>query len=214
MRQNRYLHSEQEIPWGLRLRMAEELARGLAYLHQEKIVHRDIKSLNVVLDREYHAKWCDFGLAQLKIHSTTTSKADASTGGSVAGTLHWMAPELFSRKSSTPSMPSDVWALGMVFFELASRAIPYKDAQTQQQVMAWIMSGEGEEVPDECQEQSPGFAHMMQRCWAERTARPTAEALSEELDTLVSVMSARPGSAEKAGAAKAVADSGYAAFSR
>ena len=168
-----YLHSHQDIPWQVRLRLASELARGLAYLHEEKIVHRDIKSLNIVLDRDLHAKWCDFGLAVLKLHSTTTSKADAQVNS--AGTLPWMAPELFSRKSSTPSTASDMWALGMVFFELSSRQIPYKDARNEEILKDWIKSGEKEEVPKECEEQSPGFAKLMQDCWQERTARPTAE---------------------------------------
>jgi len=90
-----YLHSAQAISWGLRLRLAVELARGLAYLHGEEVIHRDIKSVNVVLDKDFHAKWCDFGLAALKLHTTTTSKQG---GGSAAGTPRWMAPELFSRK--------------------------------------------------------------------------------------------------------------------
>lgn len=179
-----FLHSELEISWPHRLQLAEELARGLAYLHSKGIVHRDIKSLNVVLDRDYHAKWCDFGLAQLKQHSTTTSKADVSGGGSLTGTLHWMAPELFSRKSSTPRMQSDIWALGMLFFELASRGIPYKDAQTPQQVMNWIMSGEGEEIPAECLEQFPDFASIMQQCWATLDKRPTAAHIAVEVDVI------------------------------
>lgn len=179
-----FLHSELEISWPHRLKLAEELARGLAYLHSKGIVHRDIKSLNVVLDRDYHAKWCDFGLAQLKQHSTTTSKADASGGGGLAGTLHWMAPELFSRKSSTPRMQSDIWALGMLFYELASRGIPYKDAQTPQQVMNWIMSGEGEEIPEECLEQFPDFASIMQECWASLDERPTAAHIAAEVDVI------------------------------
>jgi len=179
-----YLHSTAEITWFQRLQLAEELARGLAYLHDKSIVHRDIKSLNIVLDRDHHAKWCDFGLAQLKQHATTTSKADASVGGSLAGTPHWMAPELFIRKSSTPSMPSDIWALGMVFFELASREIPYKNAQTQRQVESWIMNGEGEEVPADCIAQVPGFGVLMRRCWTVRDGRPTAAQLAAEMGVL------------------------------
>ena len=173
-----YLHSDQEMAWTLRLRMAHELARGLAYLHKQSIVHRDIKSLNVVLDRDLHAKWCDFGLAVLKLHSTTTTKESAQ---SVAGTLRWMAPELFARKTSNPSTTSDIWALGMVYFELASRQIPFSDARDNEQVKDFIKEATGEEVPEECESAAPAFAAIMRRCWLSRNERPTAAELATEL---------------------------------
>lgn len=179
-----YLRGSQTITWGLRLRMAGELARGLACLHDENIVHRDMKSLNVVLDGDYHAKWCDFGLAAMKQHSMTTSRANNASTVSIVGTIQWMAPELFERGSSKPSTKSDIWALGMVFFELASRQIPFHDAQTKEQVITWIMQGTGEVVPEECQARSPGFAAIIQRCWLERNSRPTAKQLIGEIAAL------------------------------
>lgn len=136
----------------------------MAYLHTKNIVHRDIKSLNIVLDKDYHAKWCDFGLAQLKLHSTTTTKAE----GGQAGTLPWMAPELLSEQNAAASKATDIWALGMVYFELASRTIPYRNAQSQFQVMSWIMQGKGETVPQECRTQVPDFAAIMTHCWTEK----------------------------------------------
>ncbi len=181
-----YLHSEEDIPWGLRLRMAEELARGLAYLHQEKVVHRDIKSLNVVLDRDHHAKWCDFGLAQLKIHSTMTSKRAENTG-QLVGTTRWMAPELFDEEPH--SRGSDLWALGMVFFELASRRIPFSTAVNDMVVTNMLTRGKVETVPDECKQQYPGFGMLMRSCWAERSKRPTAEEVLTELEVLKSLYS-------------------------
>lgn len=211
-----FLHSNQEISWLHRLQLAEELARGLAYLHSLSIIHRDIKSLNVVLDKDFHAKWCDFGLAQLKQHSTTTSKADASGGGGLAGTLPWMAPELFSRKSSTPSMQSDIWALGMVFFELASRGIPYKDAQTPHQVMNWIMNGEGEEIPAECLEQAPDFGALMQQCWMALNKRPTAAYIAAEVDIIFKRMGGKKNTAAPNSTTTdqlSLLSSGYAQFS-
>lgn len=210
-----YLHSDSEIPWMHRLRLAEELARGLAYLHDKGIVHRDIKSLNIVLDKDFHAKWCDFGLAQLKQHATTTSKAYGSEDHGVVGTLHWMAPEQFSRKSSAPSMRSDVWGLGMVYYEITTREIPFKEAQTPQQVITWIMSGEGEEVPADLIDQAPEFGAVMRRCWAALNERPTAAEIALEVDVIVRRMNGGD-IAERAnfsyGAPSEPIDSGYAAF--
>lgn len=176
------LHSRQEMSWSLRFRIAEELGRGLAFLHAKNIIHCDIKSLNAVLDRDMRAKWCDFGLAVLKLHTSNTTKEGGDND--TVGTLRWMAPELFSRRTSTPSKLSDVWALGMVLFELASREVPFKDARNQAQIQSWIMSGEGEEVPVDCAQQSPSFAALMSRCWAERNSRPTASEIACELENL------------------------------
>lgn len=179
-----YLKSNQAISWSTRLRLAKELSRGLAYLHQENIVHRDIKSLNIILDRDFHAKWCDFGLAALKSHSTTTSSNRVGQQFTPVGTTLWMAPELFIRGTSSPSKPADIWALGMVFFELASRLVPWHDGQSEEQIKDWIKEGKGETVPEECKRKSPGFAAMMQRCWLDRNSRPTAKTLIEEFDQL------------------------------
>jgi len=93
--------------------LAEDLARGLAYLHEHKIVHQDIKSLNIVLDEDFHGKLSDFGLTQLN-----SNLIKAATEGGTAVGAHWMSPELFTHKRSMSSMASDIWALGMVFFEL------------------------------------------------------------------------------------------------
>ena len=186
-----YLHSDEDIPYGLRLRMAHELARGLACLHDQKIIHRDLKSLNVVLNQEYHIKICDFGLAKLKLHSKTTTKPDPTAADGI-GTLRWMAPELFMFGSATPSFVSDIWALGMVWFEIMAREIPYKQAKTDRQIEKWITEGHTGEVSHECKKQLPGFENIMKRCWAERTARPTAEALVTDIQLLIEARATNP----------------------
>ncbi|MCD8542598.1 MAG: protein kinase, partial [Gammaproteobacteria bacterium] len=209
-----FLHSEQTISWGLRLRMAEELARGLGYLHQKQIVHGDIKSLNIVLDQDFHAKWCDFGLAVLKLHTTTTSQQEGA--GSMVGTLRWMAPELFARKTSSPSTASDIWALGMVYFELASRHVPFAEARDNDQVKDFIKEATGEEIPEECQQQAPEFGELMQRCWAERSRRPTAAEVVTHMSQLNGsfVESSPRMFAQAKETTKTPPDSGYMDFSR
>ena len=178
-------------------------------LDKKKVVHRDIKSLNVVLDRDFHAKWCDFGLATLKLHTTTTSKNPVE---SMVGTLYWMAPELFSRKTATPSTASDIWALGMVYFELASRQIPFAMAMDKDQVKDWIKEGDGEEVPAECHTASPALASIMQRCWAGRTERPSAAEIAGELGTSNRGGTAHASASDKKSAAST--ESNYMPYSR
>jgi len=87
--------SQAEIHWDVRMRIALDITRGLAYLHAENIVHRDIRSKNVLL-AEGKACLADFGLARVK-----TETLAVSTGSSqAAGTLRWMAPELFSPRAA------------------------------------------------------------------------------------------------------------------
>jgi len=84
-----------EILWDVRMRIALDITRGLAYLHAENIVHRDIKSMNVLL-AEGKACLADFGLARVK----TETQAVSTKSSQAAGTLRWMAPELFSPRAA------------------------------------------------------------------------------------------------------------------
>ena len=178
-------------PWSHRLRIAFELSRGLAYLHKMNVVHRDIKSLNVILDEYGKAMWCDFGLSVTKEHVLTTSTADDVSGNQegdrdhVAGTLRWLAPEQFSFRYRVPSRASDVWSLGMVLFEIASQQVPFSASSNRELIKDWIKAGEGEEVPDDCEAKAPVLADLMRRCWSERSARPSAAVIAEELKAVI-----------------------------
>jgi serine/threonine protein kinase len=77
------------LGWGVRLQIAEDIANGLTFLHTERVVHRDVKSLNVLLDEHLRAKLADFGIA--KVISTIAT----STGRMFVGSLQWSAPETF-----------------------------------------------------------------------------------------------------------------------
>ena len=119
--------------------------KGLSYLHSQNIVHRDLKSLNVLLDNQYHAKITDFGLAKIKLESNSTS-TKAKQG---MGTTRWRAPELFKR-GANPNPASDVYSYGMVLWEIASRQLPFSDAADDVTVMGWIKDGEQENLPADC----------------------------------------------------------------
>ncbi|KAF5451912.1 hypothetical protein F2P56_026966 [Juglans regia] len=104
-----------KLDWPTRQKICIGIARGLAYLHEEsrlKIVHRDIKTSNVLLDEDYNAKISDFGLAKL----TEDDKTHISTR--VAGTIGYMAPEYAMRGYLTNKV--DVYSFGVVALEIAS----------------------------------------------------------------------------------------------
>lgn len=93
-----------------RKRIALEVALGLAYLHSHRIVHRDLKSLNVLLDKHLKAKISDFGLSNLKVEASLTSAGQAN----VVGTMGWKPPELISGTVLHHSEKTDMYSYGMV----------------------------------------------------------------------------------------------------
>jgi serine/threonine protein kinase len=168
------------IDWPLCLRIAKDLTAGLAYLHDDKkIIHQDIKSLNVVLDEKNVAKWCDFGLAKLKLHTSTyTTSASAP---STAGTLRWLAPERL-KPSGKASFPADIWALGMVFMEIITGDIPFAGTTDDNMIKGWIREGETGDIPEECSKSFPDFAEIVQSCMQkDPTQRPTAKDLFDKM---------------------------------
>lgn len=110
-------HKEQplHLDWKTRKKICIGIARGLAYLHEEsriKIVHRDIKATNVLLDKDLNAKISDFGLAKLNEEENT----HISTR--IAGTVGYMAPEYAMRGYLTDK--ADVYSFGVVTLEIVS----------------------------------------------------------------------------------------------
>ncbi|XP_017973803.1 PREDICTED: LRR receptor-like serine/threonine-protein kinase FEI 1 isoform X2 [Theobroma cacao] len=114
-------HKEQDRPlnWSARLKIALGSARGLAYLHHDccpKIVHRDIKSSNILLDENLEPHVSDFGLAKLLVDE------DAHVTTVVAGTFGYLAPEYLQSGRATEK--SDVYSFGVLLLELVTGKRP------------------------------------------------------------------------------------------
>ncbi|KAG8072622.1 hypothetical protein GUJ93_ZPchr0006g41620 [Zizania palustris] len=104
---------KQKLDWEARLRIALGAAQGLAYLHHDcnpRIIHRDVKSKNILLDKDYEAHLADFGIAK----SLCTSKTHTSTY--VMGTIGYIDPEY--ARTSRLNEKSDVYSYGIVLLEL------------------------------------------------------------------------------------------------
>mmetsp|Transcript_66059 Transcript_66059/g.177654 ORF Transcript_66059/g.177654 Transcript_66059/m.177654 type:complete len:732 (-) Transcript_66059:61-2256(-) len=113
-----------ELPLLHALNMCLQIADGVMYLHSHTptIVHRDLKSLNVVLDLSLNVKICDFGLTEPMERTHITKK---NNGGSP----RYMAPELFDNKSKITEKV-DIWSMGCIFTEIFGGTLPYQGINT------------------------------------------------------------------------------------
>ncbi|KAM5586125.1 hypothetical protein ABKV19_005164 [Rosa sericea] len=141
-----HLFKEQNLlEWKLRYRIAQGLASGLLYLHEEWeqcVLHRDIKSSNVMLDSNFNAKLGDFGLARLVDHG------EQSQTTTVAGTRGYMAFEYVN--TGKASKESDVYSFGVVALEIACgrKTIDHQFESSQIIMLDWVweLYGEGKVI--------------------------------------------------------------------
>jgi TPR repeat protein len=150
--------------WERGRKYALDIARGLAYLHGQKVVHRDMKSLNVLVGADDVAVLADFGLAKV------VATASVQVATMQMGTPCWMAPEMLEHGTYTAA--SDVYAFGIIVWELCACRLPYEGFANVHQLGAAVVRGERPKVdvkwPKEARE-------MMASCWSgNASARPSA----------------------------------------
>ncbi|KAJ6778316.1 KINASE 1B [Salix koriyanagi] len=130
------IRSDAPLPWAMRLRIAQEAARGLTYLHEEmgfQIIFRDFKSSNILLDEKWNAKLSDFGLARLGPSEGLTHVSTA-----VVGTMGYAAPEYVQTGRLTSKI--DVWSYGVFLYELITgrRPLDRNRPKSEQKLLEWI----------------------------------------------------------------------------
>lgn len=161
--------------WRQKVRLARQSAEGVAYLHEQSppIVHRDLKCQNLLVTSDGDVKVSDFGLS--KTISRTVGNA------SKMGTLNWLAPEVL-RGESHPSTAADVYAFGMVLYEIFMDGTPPYDSWQPLQIVRAIDEGRHPEIPDAC---DPLYKSLMLDCWAPLPeARPSFLQLCHRLQVI------------------------------
>jgi hypothetical protein len=168
------LRSNWKLPWPLRISIACDIATGLQHLHDNHVLHCDLKSLNILLDDRLRAKLCDFGMSRIKMASvaSTTLPLVSALMDTPGGTLRWLAPELLD-VSARHTAKTDIYALGVVLYELSSRKIPFEEQPYNDAVRYLIKENKREEIPSDT---PAGFADLIRNCWHPNAAHRPASA--------------------------------------
>jgi serine/threonine protein kinase len=140
--------------WEQRITVALGIVGGLSYLHDRSIIHRDLKSMNILFDLNMQPKLCDFGMAKLKT-STMCMTADTM------GTPCWMAPEVMEMGGRC-NVSTDIFALAVVFWEIATREMPFSQAQSIVAIATFVCSGRRLPIPLDV---PSGFGALILICW-------------------------------------------------
>uniref|UniRef100_A0AAR2L120 Protein kinase domain-containing protein n=1 Tax=Pygocentrus nattereri TaxID=42514 RepID=A0AAR2L120_PYGNA len=171
-----YLSSpdSEDMDMGQVMMWAMDIAKGMHYLHAEapvKVIHRDLKSRNVVLAADNVLKICDFGASKFLSHTTHMS---------LVGTFPWMAPEVI--QSLPVSENCDTYSYGVVLWEMLTREVPFKGFEGLQ--VAWLVVEKNERptIPSSC---PASFAELMRSCWvAEPKERPVFKQILATLESM------------------------------
>ncbi|KAJ7317733.1 hypothetical protein JRQ81_003895 [Phrynocephalus forsythii] len=146
------------------------IAGGMNYLHLHKIIHRDLKSPNMLITYDDVVKISDFG--------TSKELSDKSTKMSFAGTVAWMAPEVI--RNEPVSEKVDIWSFGVVLWELLTGEIPYKDVDSSAIIWGVGSNSLHLPVPTSCPD---GFKILLRQCWNSKPRnRPSFRQILLHLD--------------------------------
>jgi len=196
-----------QLDWTRRLSIAMDAAKGMLYLHSHKppIIHRDLKSPNLLIDRHWRAKVTDFNLSRL-------SEAPSVASSVVANNPRWHAPEIII--SQNFSLAGDVYAFGLILWELLTWELPFSNLSNFQIIVAVGQNGQRPDVPRAGSSAIRGkefvgydeYVALMESCWAQDAAeRPRFETIIASLRTIATKMGAAAADQAKASAAAAAA---------
>merc|ERR1712142_383698 len=175
------LREGKEIPPKKLVDWTKQLATGMNYLHQNKIIHRDLKSPNILIGRNDIIKISDFG--------TSRQWSEHSTQMSFAGTVAWMPPEVIRNEPCNEKV--DIWSFGVCVWELLTCELPYKNVDSS--AIIWGVGSNSLQlpIPSTCPD---GFKLLIKQCWSTKPRnRPSFRHILMHLDiAAVEILSFKP----------------------
>ncbi|EME27357.1 Serine/threonine-protein kinase EDR1 [Galdieria sulphuraria] len=172
------------LSWRQRVFMCIDAARGLNYLHQHHppIVHRDLKSLNLLVSENLTVKVSDFGLSRVRNRTFLTSRH-------CGGTPEWTAPEVL--RSEQHNEKADVYSFGVIMWEMITRKVPF-EGMTSMQIIAAVGFRKQKLPPPLIPSPLPPnlsgmhrYVDVMESCFAEPDKRPSMSHILSELCKIV-----------------------------
>ncbi|XP_007902892.2 receptor-interacting serine/threonine-protein kinase 1 [Callorhinchus milii] len=152
------------VPWALRLRFVYEIALGMNYLHHlnPPLLHCDLKPANILLNKDYHVKIADFGMAEWRrITQQYSSKENKG------GTLNYIAPEYLKNINTRADVKIDVYSFAIVMWEIMTERKPYEHAVGSDAVSLGVKRGQRPDIKA-IPKNKPSVHHLvslMERCW-------------------------------------------------
>lgn len=176
-----------QIGWPIKVRLALGIAHGLQYLHNANppMIHRDLKSPNVLVDDSWHAKIADFGTLRFAeiVSSLRNTRAlrmmDSMVMTGLVGTTRWMAPEVI-RGEKIYSSKVDIYSLGLILWELIDGKLPFSDIRWNHEIENFVLRGMRPMVRSE---KCPlRWKLLVVTCWqADPMQRPTIQQVIHSL---------------------------------
>ncbi|XP_038054415.1 serine/threonine-protein kinase B-raf-like isoform X2 [Patiria miniata] len=168
------------------INIARQTAQGMDYLHAKNIIHRDMKSNNIFLHDDLTVKIGDFGLATVKSRWSGSQLCEQPTGS-----ILWMAPEVIRMRDPNPySFQSDVYAFGVVLFELVSGQLPYSNINNKDQIIWMVGRGYLSPEPSKARNDTPKALKrlIVDCCKMNRDERPLFPQILASLEGLARLL--------------------------
>jgi len=163
-----------DLPLALKIKIGTEIAKGMNFLHTREVIHRDLKSLNILLDDKYNVSIIDFGTSRVMDRDKLMTHA--------IGTVSYMSPEIFNNVQY--SEKADVYSFGMVLWEIMARKTPFGELNSWNIPVA-VTRGDRPVIPKEW---PSSVSKLIVKCWDQKSKnRPP---FGEILATLLKIQAA------------------------